>query len=121
MQTVEIGINQDLKRQRITVDSEIFARFLFSRKTLKDILVTLKNPRLRQDLPISINERVILPFREGFIFTKFRENKVLAKISEFTVLPLRAVPYCMEQHIKMNFLGCVHFFITHMRTGNSVM
>ena len=38
-----------------------------------------------QDLPILINDRVILPFREGFIFTKFREKKVLAKISEFTV------------------------------------
>ena len=39
------------------------------------------------DLPISINDRVILSFREGFIFTKLRicENKVLAKISEFTV------------------------------------
>ena len=45
-----------------------------------------RNSRLRQDLPISINDRVILPFREGFIFTKLRirENKVLPKISEFT-------------------------------------
>ena len=41
----------------------------------------MKNSRLRQDLPISINDRVMLPFREGFIFTKFRENKVLAKSS----------------------------------------
>ena len=32
----------------------------------------VKNSRLRQDLPISINDRVILPFREGFIFTKLR-------------------------------------------------
>ena len=50
----------------------------------------MKNSRLRQDLPISIKDRVILPFREGFIFTKLRyakfsENKVLAKISESTV------------------------------------
>ena len=30
----------------------------------------VKNSRLRQDLPISINERVILPFHEGLIFTK---------------------------------------------------
>ena len=47
----------------------------------------MKILRLRQDLPnsISINERVILPVREGFIITKFRENKVLSKISEFTV------------------------------------
>ena len=40
-----------------------------------------------QYLPISINDWVILPIREGFIITKFRENKVLAKISEFTVMP----------------------------------
>ena len=40
----------------------------------------------------NFRDRVILPFRKGFIFTKlricdakFRENKVLAKISEFTV------------------------------------
>ena len=37
----------------------------------------VENSRLRQYLPISINDRVILPFREGF--------KVLAKISKFTV------------------------------------
>ena len=42
----------------------------------------MKNSQIRQDLPLSINDRVILPFREGL---KFRENKVLAKISEFTV------------------------------------
>ena len=42
----------------------------------------MKNSRLSQDIPISINDRVILPFLDGFIFTK---NKVLAKISEFAV------------------------------------
>ena len=30
----------------------------------------VKNSPLKQDLPISINDRVILPFREGFIFMK---------------------------------------------------
>ena len=48
---------------------------------LKDI----KKSRVWYDLPISVNDRVISPFCEGFIFTKF-ENKTLAKISEFTVL-----------------------------------
>ena len=33
----------------------------------------------------SVNDGVNLLFREGFIFAKFRENKTLAKISEFTV------------------------------------
>ena len=43
------------------------------------------------DICISVNDRVILPFHEGFNFTKlriyakFHENKTLAKISEFTV------------------------------------
>ena len=46
----------------------------------------MSNRTIMQYLPISINDRVILPFREDFIITKFRENKVLAKISEFTVM-----------------------------------
>ena len=67
-----------------------FARILFSRIALKDIFSDVKNSQQKQDLAISINDRMILPFREGFIFTKtshpkFRENKVLTKISEFTV------------------------------------
>ena len=33
-------------------------------------IIDVKNSRLRQDLPISINDRVILLFRECFIFTK---------------------------------------------------
>ena len=48
-----------------------------------------KNSRPEHDLPISVIDRVISQFREDFIFTKlrikFRENKTLAKISEFTV------------------------------------
>ena len=46
----------------------------------------------QHDLHISVNYRVILAFREDFIFTKlvsqyakFRENKILPKISIFTV------------------------------------
>ena len=58
---------------------ENFAIILFS---LIDILATLN---IREyDLPISVNNRVISPFHKGFI-AKFRENKTLAKISEFTV------------------------------------
>ena len=63
--------------------------FIFA-NSIKRHISDERNSRLRQDLPISINDRVILPFREGFIsrnfaYAKFRENKVLAKISEFTV------------------------------------
>ena len=52
-----------------------------------------KNSRLGHDLPASVNDTAISPFLKDFIFTKlricaygkFRENKILVKISEFTV------------------------------------
>ena len=64
--------------------------FIFA-NSIKRYISDVNNLRLRQNLPISINDRVILPFREvlfsrNFAYAKFRENKVLAKISEFTVL-----------------------------------
>ena len=75
--------------EECTVDSEIFARFFIFANCIKRHISDVKNSRLRQDLPVSINNRVILPICEGFIFTKlrmkFRENKVLTKISEYTV------------------------------------
>ena len=42
------------------------------------------------DLPISVNDRVISAFREilfsrNFAYAKFRENKTVAKIFQFTV------------------------------------
>ena len=64
---------------------------------LKDIIICHgKHSRLGYDLlvPTKLNDRVISPFREGFIFlrnfaaAKFRENKSLTKISDFTVLSL---------------------------------
>ena len=74
--------------------------FIFG-NSIKRHISGVKNSGLRQDLPISKNNRVILPFREGFIFTKlricevyakFRENKVLAKNSQFTVLVGALIP-----------------------------
>ena len=59
-----------------TVNSEIFARMLFSRIALKDIFATLTIMRPGQDLPIPVNDRVISPFREGLIFTKLRVCEV---------------------------------------------
>ena len=76
--------------------------FIFA-NSIKRHISDVKNSRIRQDLPLSINDRVILPFREGFIFTKlriceayakFRENKVLAKISEFTVILIIRAATC---------------------------
>ena len=47
--------------------------FIFA-NSIKRHISEVKNSRIRKDLPISINDRVILTFREGFIFKKFREN-----------------------------------------------
>ena len=44
--------------------------------SIKRYISDVKNSRLRQDLPKSINDRVILPFREGFIFTKLDIREV---------------------------------------------
>ena len=41
---------------------------------MKRHISDVKNSRVRQDVPISINDRVILPFREGFILTKLRKS-----------------------------------------------
>ena len=50
-------------------------------KSIKRHFSDVKNSRLRQDLPISIKDRVILPFREGFIFMNLRICKVSRKLS----------------------------------------
>ena len=39
----------------------------------------VQTSRLRHDLPISVNDRVILLFREGLIFTKLRMCEVSRK------------------------------------------
>ena len=61
-----------------TVNSEILAGILFSRMTLKAIFCLLKMVT-RHDLRLSVNDRVISPFHEGFIFTKLRTCEVLRK------------------------------------------
>ena len=76
--------------------------FIFS-NSVKRHICHVKNSRVGHDLPKSINDKFISPFHKGFIFmkvskgakirkrynqvphAKFRENKTLAKISEFTV------------------------------------
>ena len=45
---------------------------------LKNIFATVKKSRLGYDLPTSVNDRVISPFRQGLILTKLR-------MPEFTV------------------------------------
>ena len=62
-----------------TVDSEIFARIFVFAKSIKRHISDVNNARLRKDLPISISDIVILPFCEGFIFTKLRIREVSRK------------------------------------------
>ena len=52
--------------------------FIFA-NSIKRHISDVKNSRLRQDLPISIKDRVIMPFREGFIFTKLHMCEVSRK------------------------------------------
>ena len=49
-----------------TVKSEIFAN------SVKTHICDVKNSQQGHDLPISVNDPVILPIREDFIFTKLR-------------------------------------------------
>ena len=86
-----------------TVDSEIFARVFFFANSIKRHISDVKNSRLRQDLPISINERVILPFREGFIFTKLRTMRSFAKIKSSRKFP--------NLQYTLKFLESVSYFI----------
>ena len=46
--------------------------FIFE-KSVKRHIYDAEHSRLGNDLPISVNDRVIVRFREGFIFTKLRE------------------------------------------------
>ena len=52
--------------------------FIFA-NSIKRHIRDVKNSQLRQDLPIPINDRWILPFREGFIFRKLRICEVSQK------------------------------------------
>ena len=73
-----------------TINSKIFSRDFIFANSIKRHICDVRNSRLGHDIRISVNNRVILPFREGFNFTKLRMRsfakiKTLAKNSEFTV------------------------------------
>ena len=69
---VDIYYNIGLGHQRgqfivsYTLNYEIFA------KSIKRRICHVKNLRLGHDLPLSVNDRVISPFFNGFIFVKLR-------------------------------------------------
>ena len=87
---------RDISSEMTTLNYEYFEfgnfreNFIFA-NSVKRHICDVENSRLGHDLPRSVNDRVISAFREDFVFTKyvmFRENKTLAKISEFTVYKL---------------------------------
>ena len=53
-----------------SVNSEIFARILFSRVAIKDIFAMLKS----RDMGM-VDDRVIVRYREDFIFTKIKTSR----------------------------------------------
>ena len=61
-----------------TVNWEIFARIFFG-NSVKRLICGVNNSRLWQDLPISVNDRVIWPFHEGLILMKLHIWEVLQK------------------------------------------
>ena len=53
--------------------------FIFA-NSIKIYISQAKNSRLGHDLLTSVNDRVISPFPEGFIFSKLRTREVSKKI-----------------------------------------
>ena len=94
--TAKMHESKHQKRRKLKKQLKVYFRFGNFREnfiianSIKRHISDVKNSRLRQDLPISINDRVMLPFARvlfsrNFAYAKFREIKVLAKFSEFTV------------------------------------
>ena len=67
----------------------------------------VQNSQLGHDLNTTVNGSVILPILQGFFFAKlgicanFRENKTLAKMSEFTVFkPMNMMKACLAKIVR---------------------
>ena len=79
---VNIGLDPNSQCQYASVRYcriENFRENFILENSIKRHISDVKNSRLSQDLPISINDIVILPFRECFIFTKLCICKVSQK------------------------------------------
>ena len=56
-----------------------FRENLIFAKSVKRHICDVKKSQTGHDLPISVNDRVISPIREGLIFTKLRKCEVSRK------------------------------------------
>ena len=78
------------KRYIFIVNSENFRENFIFVDSIKRHICDFKHSQLEHDLPILVNVRIFLLFREvsfsrNFAYAKFSENKNLAKISNLTV------------------------------------
>ena len=94
------NFNRNIQLKNVNLCIRTIARYCKSKNFLENFIFVnsakryiwdIKNLRLGHDLPRSVNDRVISAFRKDFVFmnfayTKFHENKTLAKISQFTVV-----------------------------------
>ena len=74
-------------RESTSVNSEIFARIFFA-KSVRRHICDIKNSLLEHDISKHWADFAIsrgFLFSRNFADSKFRENKTIAKISEFTV------------------------------------
>ena len=60
--------------------------FIFA-NSIKGYICQVKILQLRHDLPISVNDRMILPFHEGFIFVKLCIMRSFTKIKHSQKFP----------------------------------
>ena len=81
--------------------------FVFA-KSIKRHLSDAQNSRLRHDLLISVNNRVIMLFREGyFYFHETSHMRNFAKISEFSVF---LFSLSLQSYIISFVLICFQFY-----------
>ena len=110
-----------------TVNSIFFRENCIFANSIKSHICHVRNSRLGQELPTSVNDRVISPFREGlfsrnFASAKVREIKILAKISEFTVtnalIRLRACNKVRFSRVKAQIIELFLHQRQHRHTQN---
>ena len=84
------GAHRNLQQIQLVLLIRKFSREFYVGESNKRHISDVRHSQLGHDIHISVNDRVILPFCEGFIFANLRicevsQTKALAKISEFTV------------------------------------
>ena len=66
---------------------------------IKRHICVVKNSRLGHDIPISVKDRVILPFRECFNFTKLRIFPKIKPSLKFPNLQYVCTSFCIQQSV----------------------